>query len=366
MSLVTFLGGSPGTGCPCEGLGLQVPVTVSFTFLTDRRQRWSGSALASLGAGPQVFEVESLETNQTNSPSSNPAEPLAVESPEKSHGGNTVRVLVWDERQEEQKPAYGGRYLGECLAERLTGMAGLAVRQAWRDQPHDGLCDEVLDQTDVVVWWSHRVPRGVSDETADRVVRRVMNGSLGLIVLHSAHWSKPFVHLMHERTKSDAMVSLPAEMRGSVRTELLNDSPYGKAPRPGDPFTPSWECSEGVLQITLPSCVFPSWRADGKPSLVTTLLPEHPIAAGLPETWVIPQTEMYADPFHVPEPDAVIFREDWEAGESFRSGCLWRVGCGGVFYFGPGHETWPIYQQQEVLTVIANAARFLGSKQGVF
>jgi trehalose utilization protein len=117
-----------------------------------------------------------------------------------------------------------------------------------------------------------------------------------------------------------------------------------------------------VWKVTLPACVFPAWRADGAPSHVTTLLPKHPIAAGLPEKWDIAHTEMYGEPFHIPEPDEVVFEEKWDKGEQFRSGCVWRVGEGRVFYFRPGHETFPVYQQPEPLRVLENACRWLASK----
>ena len=110
----------------------------------------------------------------------------------------------------------------------------------------------------------------------------------------------------------------------------------------------------------MPQCVFPSYRADGAPSRVTTLLPAHPLARGLPAQWTIPQTEMYDEPFHVPPPDEVVFEEHWEKGEHFRSGAVWRIGRGRVFYFRPGHESFPIFRQPEPLRVIENAVRWLG------
>jgi hypothetical protein len=85
----------------------------------------------------------------------------------------------------------------------------------------------------------------------------------------------------------------------------------------------------------------------------------HPIAKGLPAQWDIAQTEMYAEPFHVPKPDVVVFEENWDKGETFRSGCVWNIGKGAVFYFRPGHETYPIYQQKEPLQVLENAVRWL-------
>lgn len=273
-----------------------------------------------------------------------------------------IRVLIWDERQPEQKQAYGDRFLGETIAAHLAKDATLAVTNAWRDQPGDGVPEEVLDSTDVIVWWSHKIPRNVSDEAAERVVRRVMEGKLGLISLHSAHWSKPFVRLMQERTKADALSQVPENERNAAEFIYVNESPYGKVPKNDDPLTPSWEKSGNAWKVTLPSCVFPVWRADGQPSHVTTLLPEHPIAKGLPAKWDIPQTEMYGEPFHVPKPDAVIFEERWDKGEHFRSGCLWTVGKGKVFYFRPGHETYPVFKQAGPLKVIENAVHFLGAK----
>jgi len=101
-------------------------------------------------------------------------------------------------------------------------------------------------------------------------------------------------------------------------------------------ITPFTEKGDGnVWKLTLPACVFPVYRNDGMPSHVATLLPQHPIAAGLPAQWDIPRTEMYGEPFHVPPPDEVVFEEKWDKGEHFRSGCVWQVGKGRVFYFPP-------------------------------
>ena len=117
-----------------------------------------------------------------------------------------------------------------------------------------------------------------------------------------------------------------------------------------------------MWRLSLPVCVFPAYRPDGAPSHVTTLLPQHPIASGLPAKWEVAQTEMYDEPFHVPVPDAVVFEERWDKGEHFRSGCVWQVGKGRVFYFRPGHESYPVYQQAGPLRVIENAVRWLGTE----
>ncbi len=114
--------------------------------------------------------------------------------------------------------------------------------------------------------------------------------------------------------------------------------------------------------IKLSVCCFPAWRAEAKPSHVKTLLPDRPIAAGIPKEFDIPRTEMYDEPFHVPAPDAVIFEERWDAGERFRGGSLWKVGAGQVFYFRPGHETYPIYKQEIPLKILENATRYLAAQ----
>ena len=95
---------------------------------------------------------------------------------------------------------------------------------------------------------------------------------------------------------------------------------------------------------------------------ITVELPDHPIAQGLPRQFQVTRTEMYNEPFHVPSPDAVVFEETWEAGERFRSGLIWQIGKGKVFYFRPGHETYPVFKQAEVLKVLENACRWLGSE----
>jgi trehalose utilization protein len=117
------------------------------------------------------------------------------------------------------------------------------------------------------------------------------------------------------------------------------------------------------LKLYLPNCCFPAYRDDGKPSQLRVVSPDHPITAGIPLELKIPQTEMYDEPFQVPEPDEVLFEERWAGGEWFRSGMLWNVGKGNVFYFRPGHETYPIYQQKIPLKILSNAARWLAEQQ---
>jgi trehalose utilization protein len=273
--------------------------------------------------------------------------------------GPVVRVLMSDEQQPEQKSAYAGKFLGETIAAHLEKQPGISVSLASMASPEQGLDEATLDKTDVIIWWGHKRHTEVADAAAERVVARVREGKLALIALHSAHWSKPFVRLMQERAKTDAQEKISSAGGAAAKMEIANDKPIGRAVKADTPLTPSLEKTDAGWKLTLPQCVFPAWRADGAPSHMATLLLEHPIAKGLPAAWDIPHTEMYNEPFHVPPPDLVIFEEKWDKGERFRSGCLWNVDRGRVFYFRPGHETYAIYQQAEPLRVLENAVRTL-------
>ena len=273
---------------------------------------------------------------------------------------DTIRVLIWDEQQAEQKQAYGDKFLGETIAAHLREQPGISVKTVTMSSPDQGLDAATIDATDVLIWWGHRKHVEVGVAGVERVVARVQAGKMSLIALHSAHWSRPFVRLMQERAKSDALATLPSEER-SAKLQLLNEQCIGVKLPGGGKLTPALEkTKDGAWQLTLPACVFPSWRADAAASHVTTLLPDHPLAAGLPAKWDIPHTEMYSEPFHVPKPDAVVFEERWDLGEHFRSGSVWQVGQGRVFYFRPGHETYPVYKQAEPLRVMLNAVNWLG------
>src|ERR1041384_5069723 len=116
-----------------------------------------------------------------------------------------IRILIWDEQQPQQKQAYGDKFLGETIAAYLEKQPGFSVKSASISSPEQGLDDDALDNTDVVVWWGHVRNNDVTDEHAEAVVRRVLDGRISLMPLHSAHWSKPFVRLMQERAKADAL-----------------------------------------------------------------------------------------------------------------------------------------------------------------
>ena len=277
----------------------------------------------------------------------------------------SVRVVVWDERQPRQKKAYEN-FLGNEIAEYLEACKGLTVKSVAPSDPQQGLAKDVLDACDVLIWWGHVRQRDVKPATGKEIVSRIKAGKLSLITLHSAHWSTPFVEAMNERARMDALAKLKPDDHAKATIKEVNFKPF-RPPKKNDTITPSAEqrrAADGRIEITLtlPNCCFPVYRADGKPSEVRTLLPKHPIARGVPDKFTIPQTEAYGEPFHVPEPDAVIFEERWKTGEWFRSACLWKLGKGWVFYFRPGHETYPIFKQPNPQKILENAVRWLGSK----
>jgi trehalose utilization protein len=275
-----------------------------------------------------------------------------------------VRVVIWDEQQPAQKEAYDN-FIGNYIAGYLQKRDGLAVRSVRLADPQQGLAKDTLDQCDVLIWWGHLRHREIKPATALDIVRRIKDGKLALLALHSAHWSAPFVEAMYERAREDVLKKLAEPERASARINEIVSKPF-TPPKYDDALTPSSRLRkkpDGPVEITLtlPNCCFPAYRADGKPSHVRVQLPDHPIVKGVAARFTIPHTEMYDEPFHVPDPDAVVLEERWETGEWFRSGCVWQVGKGKVFYFRPGHETYAVYKEADVLKIIENAARWLGS-----
>ncbi len=219
----------------------------------------------------------------------------------------TLRVTVWSENRHEQDPTHVCRQIYPegmhgAIANHLAAQEGIQSRTATLDEPEHGLSDEVLAATDVLTWWGHMAHEEVADEVVERVQRRVLDG-MGLVVLHSAHLSRVFRRLMG---------------------------------------------TSGVLR----------WREAGERELLWVIEPGHPIASGVGEYIELPQTEMYGERFDIPKPEATIFISNFEGGEVFRSGCCWQRGRGRIFYFRPGHETFPIYRNEQVLRVITNAVRW--------
>jgi len=223
-----------------------------------------------------------------------------------------IRVTVWNEYRHEREDAEVRRIYPEgihgALASYLRTLPGLAVRTATLDEPEHGLSEGVLADTDVLLWWGHRAHDQVRDEVVERVQQRVWAG-MGLIALHSAHYSKVFRRLMGT------------------------------------------------------SCAL-RWREIGEKERVWLVEPGHPIAAGLPEHFELPHSEMYGERFDIPQPDALVFISWYAGGEVFRSGCCFERGRGKIFYFSPGHESFPIYHQAEVLRVIGNAIRWAAPAGG--
>ena len=276
-----------------------------------------------------------------------------------------IKVVVWDEQQPAQKQAYRN-FLGNQIADHLGRQPGLSVRSVNINEPGQGLAAGVLDDCQVLIWWGHVRNGDIAPEVGQAIVSKIKAGQLGLIALHSAHWSTPFVEAMYERTRLNMAPKLKPAIGEHVDVSYVLPSPRYVVPKPDARLTPyvAWEKFPGEYAratVHLPFCCFPAYRGDGKLSEVRVLRKEHPIVAGVPARFTLPQTEMYAEPFHVPEPDQVILEERWASGEWFRSGAVWKLGKGRVFYFRPGHETYPIYTQPIPLQILTNATRWLAS-----
>jgi trehalose utilization protein len=221
---------------------------------------------------------------------------------------SALRVTVWNEfRHERANPAVGRIYpdgIHEALAAPLRA-AGHSVRTATLDEPEHGLGADLLETTDVLLWWGHQAHAEVSDAVVDRVYARVQGG-MGLIALHSAHFSKIFKRLMGT------------------------------------------------------SCDL-KWRVADERERLWVVAPGHPIAAGLPERIDLEHEEMYGEHFDIPPPDELVLVSWFQGGEVFRSGCCFHRGAGRIFYFRPGHETYPTYHEPAIRQVIANAVRWAAS-----
>ncbi|OWK39344.1 ThuA domain-containing protein [Fimbriiglobus ruber] len=277
-----------------------------------------------------------------------------------------VRVVVWDEQQPAQKPTYDN-FLGNWIADHLKTRPGLTVQSVNIGDTEKGLSPPVLRDCDVLIWWGHQRQAEITPEVGRAVVERIKEGTLSLVALHSAHWATPFVESMYELARVST-----AKTTGQTTGEKVEftyvDPPrrytVPKADARPTPFVTQRKFPGGTTKATvhLPLCCFPEYRADGKPSTIRVLKPDHPIARGVPKEFTLPQTEMYNEPFHVPEPDEVVLEERWATGEWFRSGMVWKVGAGRVFYFRPGHETFPVYKEKPVLQILENAVRWLGAK----
>ncbi|MBF8191787.1 ThuA domain-containing protein [Nonomuraea sp. K274] len=226
-----------------------------------------------------------------------------------------VNVTVWSEnyhepREEEVRRRYPDGIHG-AIAAGLAEVLGerVRVRTAVLDEPEHGLTDEALAATDVLTWWGHLAHEEVDDKIVDRVRRRVLGG-MGLLVLHSGHYSKIFRTLMGT------------------------------------------------------TCTL-TWRDGGERELVWTVAPAHPIARGVPRPLVIGRQETYGEPFDIPQPDELVFVSAFGGGEVFRSGCCYRRGLGRIFYFSPGDQNYPVFHHPDVRRVLANAVLWAAPGDGV-
>ncbi len=219
-----------------------------------------------------------------------------------------IRVTVWNEfRHEKHADHPASRIYPDgmhaAIAAHLAKQPDMEVRTATLDEPEHGLTDKVLAETDVLTWWGHMAHGEVKDEIVDKLQQKVVIGGMGLIVLHSGHFSKIFKRLM------------------GTTCNLI-------------------------------------WREAAEKERLWVIDPAHPIAEGFGEHFEIPETEMYGERFDIPQPDELVFVSWFQGGEVFRSGCCWHRGRGKVFYFRPGHESYPIYKNASVLKAIENGVRW--------
>jgi trehalose utilization protein len=218
-----------------------------------------------------------------------------------------IRITVWNEgRHETRKAGVSDIYpkgIHGALADALTCEGCRHVRTATMDDPEHGLTQEVVDSTDVMLWWGHGYHNEVSDAIVDRVHQRVLAG-MGIVVLHSAHFSKIFKRLMGT------------------------------------------------------SCDL-KWREDrDEREILWVTRPGHAIVDGVDDHFILPHEEMYGEFFDIPEPECTFLISSFSGGEVCRSGCTWTRGAGRVVYFRPGHETFPTYHDKNVRRVISNAVKW--------
>lgn len=277
-------------------------------------------------------------------------------------GSKTIRVMVWDERSPDQKEGYEN-FLGNCIVDQLRKNPAFKVVSAGLDDADKGVSDKALEDTDVLIWWGHVRQNEIPPEKGKYIVQRIISGSLSLIALHSAHWSTPFVESMNEISVRRALGDGPANREDVSFVPPPQQYTVPRLDTRITPYTVEHRFPDGhrKIEMHLPYCCFPAYRNDGKPATLKVLKPGHPVLKGIPGTFQIAQTEMYNEPFHVPEPDQVLLEECWETGEWFRSAMLWQLGKGKIFYFRPGHETYPVYKQQWPLQIISNAARWMAT-----
>jgi len=189
-----------------------------------------------------------------------------------------------------------------CIADALNKNDNIQATTATLQEPEHGLTEQRLRQTDVLTWWGHAAHGDVEDAVVERVAEHVWAG-MGLICLHSAHFAKIFKRLM----------GTPCNL---------------------------------------------TWREAGERERLWVTSRNHPIVAGLPDHFELENEEMYGEPFGIPEPLETVLIGWFQGGEVFRSGVTYKKGAGHVFYFQPGHETYPTYHNENIQTVIKNAVQW--------
>lgn len=218
----------------------------------------------------------------------------------------TINVTIWNEYRHEKSDENVAKLypngLHAAIGEFLSKNDDMKITLAALDDPDQGLPDEVLNNTDVLLWWGHMNHGEVKDDLVDRIRQRVYVGVMGFIALHSAHHSKPFRAIV-----------------GTTGNLLWGDN---------------------------------------QKEIIWNIMPSHPIAAGIPAHFELPEEELYAEPFQIPQPDAHIFEGWYEHGYVFRTGCTFLRGAGRVFYFQPGHETCPSFYDANVQRIITNGVRW--------
>lgn len=218
---------------------------------------------------------------------------------------NKIKVTIWNEFRHEKTNEIVKELYPEGMHKAIAdGIAAddLEIRLAALDEPEHGLPQEAVDNTDVMLWWGHRAHAEVDDEIVKRVHKRVLEG-MGLIVLHSGHFSKIF-----------------------------------KA-------------------VTGTNCSL-KWRNFGERERLWNVEPSHPITQGIGDYFELPQCEMYGERFDIPQDGKIVFMSWFEGGEVFRSGVTFERGHGKIFYFQPGHETYPIFYNDKIIKIISNAVRW--------
>ncbi len=217
-----------------------------------------------------------------------------------------LNVVIWNEyRHEKSKPEVAELYpngLHAAIKEFLDVNEDMEVTLAALDDPDQGLSDERLENTDVLVWWGHMAHKEVNDELVEKIRRRVYLGKMGFVGLHSAHHSKPFRAILG---------------------------------------------TNGNL----------SWGRNQK-EIMWNLMPSHEIAAGIPDHFCLESEELYSEPFFIPQPDELVFGAWFEDGHIMRAGACFRRGAGKIFYFQPGHETCRSFYNPYVQRIITNAIRW--------